>query len=73
AVLVLPKNYGWGMRDRGDKIWGLWGPDEKSEQTWKRLQSLLEEYGFGLDIVYDDSEFPAEGRYGQTYFWNQTG
>ena len=58
------------MRDLGDKIWGLWGPDEKSEQTWERLQSLLEEYGLGLDIVYDDFEFPVEGRYGQTYFWN---
>ncbi len=73
AVLVLPENYGWGMRDLGDKIWGLWGPDEKSQQTWNMAQSLLEEYGFGLDIVYDDSEFPAEGRYSQTYFWNQTG
>jgi hypothetical protein len=73
AVLVLPENYGWGMRDLEDKIWGLWGPDDKSEQIWERLQSLLEEYGFGLDVVYDDSEFPVEGRYGQTYFWNQTG
>jgi len=72
AVLVLPENYGWGMRDLGDKIWGLWGPDDKSEQIWELSQSLLEEYGLGLDIVYDDSEFPVEGRYDQTYFWNQT-
>ena len=73
AVLVLPENYGWGMRDLGDKIWGLWGPDDKSEQIWSMCQSLLEEYGFGLDIVCEDSEFPVEGRYSQTYFWNQTG
>jgi hypothetical protein len=73
AVLVLPENYGWGMRDYGDKIWVLWGPDENSQQIWNRCQSLLEEYGFGLDIVYEYSEFPVEGKYSQTYYWNQAG
>ena len=72
AVLVLPENYGWGMRDLGDKIWGLWGPDENSQQIWELSQSLLEQYGYGLDIVYDDPEFPAEGKYDQIFYWNQT-
>ena len=72
AVLVLPENYGWGMRRPNDKIWGIWGPDEKSEQIWEISRNLLEHYGLGLDIVYEDSDFPVEGKYGQIFYWNQT-
>jgi hypothetical protein len=73
AVLVLPENYGWGMRDLGDKIWGLWGPDEKSQRIWELSRNLLDQYGLGLDIVYDDPEFPVAERYPQVYYWNHTG
>ena len=72
SVLVLPQNYGWGMRRPDDKIWGLWGPDEKSTQIWELSRNLLEQYGLGLDIVYDDSEFPVEGKYENIFYWNQT-
>jgi len=73
AVLVLPQNYGWAMRNPNDKIWGLWGPDEKSQQIWELSRDLLEQYGTGLDIVYDDPQFPVESNYPQIYYWNQTG
>lgn len=72
AVLVLPQNYGWGMRDPNDSIWGLWEPDDKSPQIWQLSRSLLELYGYGLDIVYEDPEFPVEDRYPQIYYWNNT-
>jgi len=72
AGLVLPQNYGWGMRNSDDTIWGLWRPDEKSLQIWQLSRSLLEQYGLGLDIVYTDSAFPVEGVYPQVYYWNQT-
>jgi len=73
AVLVLPENYAWGMRNPEDKIWGLWGPDDKSPQIWELSRNLLEQYGYGLDIVYSDPEFPAKGKYRQVFYWNQTG
>jgi hypothetical protein len=73
AVLVLPRNYGWGMRNPADKIWGLWGPDENSQQIWELSRNLLDQYGYGLDIVYSDPEFTVEGKYPQIYYWNQTG
>ena len=73
AVLVLPENYGWGMRDFIDKIWGLWGPDEKSSQIWSTSQNLLEQYGLNLDIIYEDSQFPIEGKYSKVFYWNQNG
>jgi hypothetical protein len=72
AVLVLPENYGWGMRNPKDKIWGLWEGDEQSQQIWDLLQALLDQYGSGLDIIYEDSRFPVEGKYPNIFYWNQT-
>lgn len=71
-ILVLPRNYGWGMRDPNDTIWGLWGPDEKSPQIWNITQTLLARYGSNIDIVYDDPRFSLEGKYTKIYFWNST-
>ncbi len=71
-VLVLPKNYGWGMRRPDDRIWGYWGPDDKSDPVWNISRSLLSKYGLRLDIVYEDSEFPVADKYSQVYYWNQT-
>jgi len=73
AVLVLPHNYGWGMRHQNDKIWGMWGPDERSPQIWELSRKLLSQYDLNLDIVYDDPAFPVTGKYFEIYYWNQTG
>jgi hypothetical protein len=72
AVLVLPNNYGWGMRNIEDKIWAFWGPDENSEQIWNISRQLLTQYGLRLDAVYDDPAFPITGKYQKIYYWNQT-
>ncbi len=72
AVLVLPRNYGWGMRRPDDRIWGWWGPDEKSPHIWAISRQLLSKYGLHLDIVYEDPDFPVEDVYPQIYYWNQT-
>jgi flagellar basal body-associated protein FliL len=72
TALVLPKNYGWGMRNPEDHIWGFWGPDDKSTQIWTISCTLLSQYGLHLDIVYDDPNFPLEAQYAKVYYWNQT-
>lgn len=72
AVLVLPKDYGFGMRKPDDRIWGFWGPDDKTPLIWENTQRLLSQYGLGLDIVYEDSVFPLDGNYSRVYYWNQT-
>ncbi len=72
AVLVLPKNYGWGMRTPDDKIWGILDADETSVQIWQISRNLLEQYGTKLDIVYEDSEYAVEGKYPNVFYWNQT-
>jgi hypothetical protein len=73
AVLVLPHNYGWGMRVSDDRIWGYWGPDALSSQIWNITTKLLLQYRLDLDIVYDDVAFPVTGKYQHIYYWNQTG
>ncbi|MCJ7713228.1 hypothetical protein MUO66_02040 [Candidatus Bathyarchaeota archaeon] len=71
TALVLPQDYGWGMRHPEDRIWGYWGSDELSPQIWNITQLLLEEYGFELDIVYNDPNFPIANKYETIYYWNQ--
>lgn len=72
-ALVLPRNYGWGLRNPHDTIWGMWGPDGKSSQIWQNSQKLLSEYGIRLDIVFDDASYPIAGQYNRVYLWNETG
>jgi hypothetical protein len=73
TALVLPHNYGWGLRSPNDTIWGFWPPDDKSPQIGLAVGILLAKYGTNLDIVFEDSEFPvSNGHYKQVYYWNQT-
>ena len=71
-VLVLPNDYGWGMRNPNDTIWGLWGPDQYSPQIWNITQALLTRYGTNLDIAFADPNFPVADKYSKVYFWNST-
>ncbi len=72
SALVLPSNYGWGMRHPEDTIWGLWNPDEEAQQIWWLLQKTLAKHDLQLDIVYDDAKYSAAGKYQHIYYWNQT-
>lgn len=76
VVLVLPQNYGWGMRRSDyitmDRIWGLWDEDENSKSVLESVNFLVEKYGLELDIIYEDSRFSYSSKYAKVYFWNST-
>jgi hypothetical protein len=75
VALVLPANYGWGMRRLNDRMWGLWDPNKaenNSTEIWNNIGNLTEKYGLNLDIVYDDPSVNIQGIYSQTYLWNST-
>jgi len=36
------------------------------------ISHLIEQYGLGLDIVYEDSKFPVGAEYSNVFYWNQT-
>ncbi|MCL1977720.1 MAG: hypothetical protein FWG55_06455 [Candidatus Bathyarchaeota archaeon] len=71
AVLVLPQNYGWGMRNPQDNIWGIWPADSTSQQIWNQLENKIDQYGLKLDIVFEDPSHSATWKYSKIYYWNQ--
>lgn len=72
VAVVLPKDYGWGMRQANDRIWGLWEADDLAPVIGVKVASLIEQYGYGLDIIYDDSTFNYTEKYSTIYYWNGT-
>jgi hypothetical protein len=73
TVLVLPKNYGWGMRWSQDKIWGVFKADDQTLQFWDLMQTILQNHGLKTDIVYEDPEYPLIEDYQNIYYWTQAG
>ncbi|MGD6933527.1 MAG: hypothetical protein ACQCN5_04910 [Candidatus Bathyarchaeia archaeon] len=75
TVLVLPADYGWGMRRSSyiteDKIWGLWSEDAKSPQILSNVQWLETRSNLQFDIVYDDPRFDYS-TYSRVLYWNST-
>jgi hypothetical protein len=72
SALVLPSDYGSAMRRPDDWIWGLFPEDSKASIILNNTKSLVETYGLGLDIVYDDAHYNVTGIYTQLYYWNST-
>ena len=72
VAFVLPNDYGWGMRNLYDKIWGFWPPDNLSPLIWENMNKLINKYGLKLDIIYDYPKFNFEREYSKIYFWNST-
>ena len=69
VAFVLPRDYGWGMRQPNDSIWGLWPADNLSSVIWEKMTQLTERYGLNLDIVYDDPGIRLDG-YSKVYYWD---
>lgn len=72
VALVLPKDYGWGMRQANDRIWGLWEADDLAPQIEAKIVSLIQQYEYSLDIIYDDPHFNYTEKYSTIYYWNGT-
>jgi hypothetical protein len=73
AALVLPENFGWGLRNPTDTIWGFWKTDPRTIQVATVTSKLLDQYGTGLDIIFEDPAYPVSNmNYSKVYYWNQT-
>jgi hypothetical protein len=71
AALVLPMNYGWGMRYPNDRNW-YWQAGERAEKIWNLSETLFLKYGDKIDIIYDDPTFPMHDNYKKIYYWNES-
>jgi hypothetical protein len=73
VAYVLPDNYAYGFRGPNDKIWGLWEANDFTTQLCTNLNSVMEQYGSRLDIIYDDPATPnSTSIYSRVVFWNGT-
>lgn len=74
VAYVVPKDYGFGFRYAGDRIWGLFSSDNLSTKIYDDVQTLTSKYGAKFDILYDEQEFiaPLLSSYHQVFYWNQT-
>jgi hypothetical protein len=73
AALVLPKNFGWGLRNPNDTVWGFWLSDNRTNQVAVVTAMCIYYYGINLDIVYEDSAYPITNvAYQKVYYWNAT-
>ena len=72
VALVLPEDYGWGMRSPTDMIWGLWNSDSLSPIIWNDVNQLLKTYGLRLDIIYNGTEFNFTEKYSKIYYWDSS-
>ncbi|MDR0797378.1 MAG: hypothetical protein LBE70_01460 [Nitrososphaerota archaeon] len=76
TALVLPQNYGWGMRRstyiHEDLIWGIWSEDDKAPQILRNVQWLETYYNLQYDIIYENPEKNYQHIYKQTIHWNTT-
>ena len=70
AALVLPKDYGWGMRNPNDNIWGNWSADAQAPIIWRQINQLISIYGLRLDIIYNDTSFNFGQKFSEIYYWN---
>lgn len=73
-ALVLPEDYGWGMRRNKyigvDNIWGLWQEDAKSPVILDNIEKLLGKYGLRLDIIFSEDVSIFGDKYDKVFFWN---
>jgi hypothetical protein len=74
VAYVLPEDYGFGFRVPNDSIWGLFPADALSAKVWNDTNRLVQQYFFGLGIIYDEPGVvdAARSRYQQVFFWNET-
>ena len=74
VAYVVPKDYGFGLRNADDKIWGLFPPDNLSKKIYDDVKTLTDRYNAQLDILYDEPQVAASvlRNYSRVYYWNQT-
>jgi hypothetical protein len=72
VAYVLPKDYAYGFRGPNDNVWGLWGPDDLSSKIWNDANTLANQYGSTLDIIYEDTLQNSAFNYSRLVFWNGT-
>jgi hypothetical protein len=72
VAYLVPNNYGFSFSSSTGSIWGVWGPDNMTEQIWTNVNHMVEQYGDGFDILYDSpwTTFFARYHYDHLLAWD---
>ncbi|MDI9578603.1 MAG: NosD domain-containing protein [Thermoproteota archaeon] len=70
-AIVLPRDYGFGFRNVGDKVWGLSQSDNWTCVMYNDVSRLIDRYNSSIDIVYGDPEWKTviEEKYDRVFCW----
>jgi hypothetical protein len=60
-----------GMRRSEDIIWGIFKADNQTLRLRDLMQTVLENHGLNIDIVFEDTAFPLTDEYQHIYNWAQ--
>jgi hypothetical protein len=71
---ALADIYGFGFRTPQDTIWGVWPSDATSPVVWDKVNSLVQTYGDGFDIIYYSpwTRLFGNEHYDTMILWNST-
>jgi hypothetical protein len=76
TALVLPADYGWGMRRSTyiteDKIWGIFPEDARAPQILHNVEWMESHCNLQYDIVYDYPQYDYGKMYSSVIYWNST-
>lgn len=70
-AIVLPGDYGLGLRSPEDNIWGLFEATSSSREVYLWVNAMSEKYGLKLDIIYCEPPYIHRARilYKQLVYW----
>jgi hypothetical protein len=86
AAVILPQNYGGGLRRANDTVWAplnveppynvswrqSWPADTQTPIIWENFNKLSDKYGLKLDVVFDANNVNLIKRYQTVYLWNES-
>jgi hypothetical protein len=81
AALVLPEDYGGGLRWADDNVWApmsltwraAWPADTQTPQIWLNLNKMSAKYQLGFNVIFDGQNIADLVKaYQKVYFWNET-
>ena len=70
-VVVLPQEYGFGLRSPNDSVWQYHQVDSWTQKMYKDVTNLINQYNSSIDIVYSDQEFTnlIQSKYNKILYW----
>lgn len=70
-AVVLPREYGFGLRSPNDSVWQYHQVDNWTQKMYKDVTNLINQFNSSIDIVFSDPEFKnsIQNKYNKILYW----